>query len=294
MSSARLPDFLIVGAMKSGTSTLQAQLAAQQGIFMTTPKEPNFFSDDDIFARGLGWYQSLFEAAAPGDLKGEASTHYTKRPTYPETVSRMGAVIRAPKLVYVIRDPIERALSHYLHEWSRGTVGRDVARAFAAHPEFTAYGRYPMQLEPFLDRYGRDSLLLTSLEALKTDPQGELTRIGAHIGAPRPCLWDTGVTAQNVSAERSRRLPFHEIIVDSPLARRLRHMLVPKAVRSWIRTTRTRDDRPGLPDDLRGELEETFHPDREALRQLFPGFGALDMSYPFAAGQARSNPDRVT
>ena len=59
------PDFIIIGAMKCGTSTLAAQLACQDGVFLTTPKEPNFFSDDEIYARGHGWYRSLFAAAAP-------------------------------------------------------------------------------------------------------------------------------------------------------------------------------------------------------------------------------------
>ena len=116
-----LPDFIIIGAMKCGTSTLQAQLAAQPGVFMTTPKEPNFFSDDDIFEKGMAWYSALFDGAAPGDLKGEASTHYTKLPNYPDTVSRLKqaydeAGADYPKLVYMIRNPLERAISHYMHE----------------------------------------------------------------------------------------------------------------------------------------------------------------------------------
>jgi hypothetical protein len=60
-----LPDFLIVGAMKSGTTTLAAQIGAQKGLFITTPKEPNFFSDDPVYAQGLDWYRSLFEPARP-------------------------------------------------------------------------------------------------------------------------------------------------------------------------------------------------------------------------------------
>ncbi len=279
MSADRLPDFLIIGAMKSGTSTLQAQLAAQAGIFMTTPKEPNFFSDDDIFAKGMGWYHALYEDAAPGDLLGEASTHYTKLPTHPETVARMGAVIDAPRLIYVIRDPVERAVSQYLHEWSRGSVGRDVIQAFADHPEFIAYSRYPMQLQPFLDRYGRDALLLTSLEALKANPQGQLDRIAAHIGAGGPLVWDAGLKAQNVSAERVRPLPLHGLVVGNPVARALRQTLVPKSVRTRIKVARQRDDRPQLPTDLRQSLAETFAPDRDALAALFPGFDALDLSY---------------
>ena len=55
------PNFIIIGAMKCATTSLHDQLAAQSGIFMSTPKEPNFFSDDDAWRRGLDWYWGLFE-----------------------------------------------------------------------------------------------------------------------------------------------------------------------------------------------------------------------------------------
>ena len=61
------PDFIVVGAMKSATTTLHEQLARQPGVFMSRPKEPNFFSDDAIYARGWGWYSSLFRAASAAD-----------------------------------------------------------------------------------------------------------------------------------------------------------------------------------------------------------------------------------
>ena len=89
----RMPDFIVMGAMKSATSTLHEQLSEQEGFFMTEEKEPNFFSNDEIYAKGLEWYASLFANAAPGDLCGESSTHYTKLPTYPHTVARMRAAL---------------------------------------------------------------------------------------------------------------------------------------------------------------------------------------------------------
>lgn len=275
----RLPDFVIIGAMKSGTSTLQAQLAAQPGIFMTTPKEPNFFSDDAVFARGPDWYSSLFAAAGPEDLRGEASTHYTKLPTYPHTVARMADLLAAPKLIYVIRNPVERAVSHYIHDWSEGRTECDPATAFQRHPELVAYSRYPMQLAPFIDRYGPDRIHLTSLEQLAADPDKELQRIGAHIGAPAPLVWDHAMAAKNVSASRFRHLPLHQLVVRNPVARALRRTLVPKDMRRRIRKTRARTDRPDLPDDLRQDLEALFRPDRAALAQLFPDHPALDLCY---------------
>ena len=273
-----LPDFLIVGAMKCGTTTLAAQLAAQPGVFMTVPKEPNFFSDDEVWARGPDWYRGLFAGAAPSDLRGEASTHYSKLPTHPETLPRMASLLERPRILYMIRDPVERTVSHYIHGWSRGEMSGDPAAAFARHPELVAYGRYGMQIAPYLDRFGADAVFLTSLEQLTAAPQDELDRIGAFLG--RRLRWRDDLGAQNVSAERSRRLPLHGLLVDNPVATALRRALVPKALRTRIREGRRMRDRPDLPDALRAAIEGEFAADRELLARLFPGHPALDLCYP--------------
>lgn len=277
------PDFLIIGAMKSGTTSLQAQLAAQTGIFMTTPKEPNFFSDDNVYARGADWYESLFLDAAPGDLKGEASTHYTKLPTYPETITRLAAMVPTPRLIYVIRNPMIRAVSHYIHEWSRSTMNGDVQDAFVHNDEMVAYGCYGMQIAPFVDRFGPEAVMLTSLEQLQSDPDEELVRIGQHIGAPYPLVWDQDMMAQNVSAGRVRKIPFQKLLIDNPVAEILRRTLVPKSVRAQLRASRSMTDRPTLPEGLQQELKQRFAEDRKVLAQLFPDHPAIDLCYPFCA-----------
>lgn len=113
------PDFIIIGGMKCATSTLHEQLALQPGIFMTSLKEPNFFSNDEEFAKGMDYYQSLFAGAQPQDLCGESSTHYTKLPTYPDTVKRLAEAFPQTKFIYVMRHPIDRLVSQYIHEWTR-------------------------------------------------------------------------------------------------------------------------------------------------------------------------------
>lgn len=276
-----LPDFLIVGAMKCGTTTLAAQLGAQPGLFMTTPKEPNFFSDDDVWARGRAWYEALFDSA--GDrIRGEASTHYTKLPHHPHTLERMRALLAAPRIVYMIRNPVQRAVSHYIHEWSQGAMGADPVAAFATHPELVDYGRYGMQIAPFLEAYGAEAVLLTSLERLTAEPQAELARIAAHIGLAGPVRWQDEMAAQNVSAERVRRLPLHGLLVDNRLAEALRRTLVPKALRDRIRKARTIGARPDLPPDLIAGLQAAFLQDRARLATQFPGHPALADCYPFA------------
>lgn len=276
-----LPQFLIIGAMKCGTTTLQAQLAAQPGIFMTTPKEPNFFSDDAVFARGMGWYRGLFAGARPGDLRGEASTHYTKRPTHPDTLDRLRPHCPDLRLIYMIRNPVQRAVSHYIHEWSEGRMGPDPVAEFDRHPEMVDYGRYGFQIAPWIDAYGADAVMLTSLEQLTADPQAELTRLARHIGL-EGALWQDDLGAQNVSAERVRRIPFENILIYNPVATALRRVLVPKGLRSAIRNARKIKARPQLPTSLRARLERQFLEDRAELARLFPGHAALDLCYPFA------------
>src|SRR3974390_1289373 len=95
------PDFIVIGAMKSATTTLHEQLARQPGLYMSRPKEPNFFSDDRNYARGLESYHPCFEGCGEEQLVGESSTHYTKLPTHPHTVSRMVRALPHVKLIYV-------------------------------------------------------------------------------------------------------------------------------------------------------------------------------------------------
>ena len=278
------PDFMIIGAMKAGTSTLYDQLARQPDIFMTTPKEPAFFADDAIYAQGADWYRSLF-AEAPADARrGEASTHYTKLPTYPQTVARMQSLKLKPKLIYVIRNPVQRAMSHYLHERSQGVMGEDMTASFEAYPELVEYGCYALQVRPFVEAFGQDSIYLSSLEQLKADPDTEFAKIGAHIGSLSPLVWDHEARPQNVSAERMRRLPMHGLLVESRLSKLLRRSLMPQSLRQKLRAARTMGTaRPELPLPLRSRIEARFGEDRAALAQIFPSHPALDLCYPFTA-----------
>lgn len=276
-----LPHFLIIGAMKCGTSSLQAQLACQPGIFMTTPKEPNFFSDDAIYAKGTAWYESLFEDATPGDLRGEASTHYTKLPTYLETLPRLRQKLKAPKLIYLIRDPMARAVSHYIHEWTMGNMPDNIETAFEHHRELVDYGRYAYQIEPYLKAFGRDAIFLSTLEQMNRAPQLLLDEVGAFLGLKTSLVWQDEQTRVNVSAERIRRLPLHGLLVDNPVAVTLRRSVVPKSLRERIRRRRQMVTRPVISPARQRILKEIFAKDFEDLVSMFPDRAEIAGAYPF-------------
>ena len=215
---SRLPSFIIIGAMKSATSTLYEQLSRQPGIFLPQLKEPNFFSDDQQYARGMDWYASLFNEARPSDILGEASTHYTKLPTYPQTVARMRDWLDQPRLIYVMRHPIDRMISQYIHQWSEGEISCGLDEAVTRYPELVAYSCYARQLAPFIETYGRSAILPVFFDRLRVEPQRELERVCRFIGYSGPVQWETDLSRRNVSAERVRKFPFYDALVDHPIA----------------------------------------------------------------------------
>lgn len=260
---------MIIGAMKCGTTTLAAQLGAQSGIFMTTPKEPNFFSDDENYRKGLKWYASLFDSALPGDIQGEASTHYTKLPRYPQTVARIKQAGLHPRIIYMIRNPLSRLVSHYLHAVSENWTNDPLDIAIKRLPELVDYGLFGRQITPFVDAFGTENILLTSLERLKREPGAELARIGRHIGHSGPVHWVDDLAEQNVSAERVRKLPFHGLLVDNPVATAARRLLVPKGIRTRVRESRRVSQRPALNQQDKADLKTQYLCDLATLESFF-------------------------
>jgi len=262
---APAPDFAIIGAMKSATSTLHVQLSAVSGVAMSSPKEPCFFSDDEIFARGEAWYDACFAHAGPGDLRGESSTHYTKLPTLPHACERLHRRRPDAKLLYVIRHPVDRLVSHYVHGWTEGWYRGDLERAIDEDTTLVAYGRYAMQLRPWLDRFGPEQVLLVAYDGIRTRPQEELARIGAFLGLSKCPTWVEAREPTNVSANRMRRSRFKSWFVDPAWATALRRAFVPKALRERIRARHQMTSRPELRPERRRRLEEIFDEDLATL-----------------------------
>jgi len=110
-----LPNFIIISAMNSGTTSLYNYLKAHPEINPSRPKEPSFFIQDRFSTKGLAWYKSIFKGL--GRYTFEASANYSKRHLFPGVPKRMHQVLPEVKLIYLLRDPIERAKSHYM--WGR-------------------------------------------------------------------------------------------------------------------------------------------------------------------------------
>lgn len=241
------PHFVIIGAMKCATSTLHDQLAGVPGVFMTTPKEPCFFSDDEVWGRGLDWYEGLFSGAGAGDLCGESSTHYTKLPTHPLAAERMHRHLPDARLIYVMRDPIDRLVSHYIHGWSRREISVGIDDAVIQHPELIAYSSYARQIGPWAERYGFGRILPVFFERLTREPAAEFVRIAEFLGLRAgDAVWSPDLEAKNRSSSRLRLSAGLERVIDVPVLRTARRKLLPESVRERIKSRWRMRERPVL------------------------------------------------
>jgi hypothetical protein len=200
-----LPDFLILGAQKAGTTALYAYLRRHPGITGPSWKEVSFF--DRHYARGEAWYRGNFpnKLRARGGLVGEASPSYVFHPLGPE---RVRGLVPEAKLIVLVRNPVDRAFSHYQHEVALGREPLSFEEALEAEDErlrgevermladpryfshawwnytYQARGRYAEQLERWLEVFPREQLLIVPSEDLGSDPAGTYGRVLEFLGAP--------------------------------------------------------------------------------------------------------------
>jgi hypothetical protein len=154
--------------MKCGTTSLHYYLDQHPDIAMSRQKELNFFSRDP-WERGVDWYAGQFDPGA--SIRGESSPSYTWYPMHRGVAERMHSIVPDAKLIYLVRDPIERIISHYLHDYSRGVEHRGLEDAVAdpQNGRYVAVSKYSMQLEQYLAFFPRSSMLVLTHDELLHD-----------------------------------------------------------------------------------------------------------------------------
>jgi hypothetical protein len=146
-----LPNRLVIGGLKCGTTSLHHYLSLHPEVSMSRPKELNFFVAELNWELGSEWYASHFDRDAR--VRGETSPHYTNLPRFDGVAGRMRELLGAgARIVYMVRDPIERMLSHYFHNLGGGYDSRPIEQALGdPGSAYIARSRYAMQIAPYLE-----------------------------------------------------------------------------------------------------------------------------------------------
>ena len=196
---AAIPNLFIVGAMKCGTTSLHNYLDQHPSISMSSVKEPNIFTGPD-WQEELSRYELLVDGEAP--VRGESTTDYTKYPLFPEVPARIAEVAPHTKLVYLVRDPLNRCISHWLHNAQRGYEKRPFGEAVRdfdnPHNSYLSPGRYATQVERYLEHFEPDQLLVLDQGHLLKDRLATVRRVFRFLGV------DDGFVSPAFDAELNR------------------------------------------------------------------------------------------
>jgi Sulfotransferase family len=202
-TGAALPDLIVIGAMKCATSAVHQYLDAHPDISMSDPKELNFFNGPEVpppgpppswwmfgqWHRGLDWYTRQFDPKAP--LRGEASPGYTS-PNEPQVAERMASVVPDVRLIYLVRDPVRRAVSQYAHHRRDGTETRGLTDALLdPGSQYLSRSRYYERLSPFLTFFTSAQIHVVVQERLLVRRTDEVRHLYEHVRADPAWRHDT-------------------------------------------------------------------------------------------------------
>lgn len=262
-------DFMMIGAQKCGTTSLATQLAAHPAICFCRDKEPGYFNRVQNWQAGLDGYHALYDPK-PGQLCGEASTMYTFRPEHEETHRRLYDYNPELKLIYIMRDPVERMISHYSHNLVRSIVQEEPEAALAKDPTYLDRSRYAMQLAPYLDLFGRDQILLLIFEEYIADQTAALRAITQFLGIAdaKGAATEETVVHKTVG-EYYLKYSAVEEMVKSGLFQAVRPY-IPEVLRKGVRRRLSNklDDKPTFPVALQRQLQRELAADVAAIEAL--------------------------
>lgn len=198
-----LPAFVGIGALKAGTTYLDALLRTHPGITMPhTMKEVQFFTEHH--ARGPGWYAEQFRGDE-GRLRGEISPQYLAGEECPERMARM---LPDAKLILIVRDPAERAYSQYKHWVQETGYQKDFDTFLEEHPSGIDRGRYWTHLQRYLRHYSPDRVHVIVFEELVADPAAQLRELHAFLGVDPGHVPPNIGEAANVSGDPRFRFAY--------------------------------------------------------------------------------------
>jgi hypothetical protein len=244
MDKTLTPNLFIIGASKAGTTALHTYLDLHPDICMGSAKEPCFFVDPAHLAErwpfmarnpvsyDLDTYLSTFDEGRDAAYRGESSTLYAMHPSIPGVAGRIAAMSPDARIIYMVREPVARTISHYWQEtlWLHET--RPMAEALSSDSIYKDTSDYALQLEEYLKHFDSCNIHVVVNERMRSDREAVLAEIFDWLGvvpfSPAPAdLQDIHVSP---STGRAPRLPGVRAFRDSGLWRRIRRLLPDGAI----------------------------------------------------------------
>jgi hypothetical protein len=266
-SGLALPNLIVIGAQKCGTSGLHYYLGLHPEVSMSDPKELNFFIEERNYPRGLEWYARHFDPAAR--CRGESSPNYTAYPQHLGVPERMAAAVPDAKLIYIVRDPIDRITAHWVHNYAKRRE-KGSLRETLLHPNtsYVSRSRYFMQLQRFLEHFPAEQILVLDNQDLRDDRMPTLRRVFEFAGVD-PSFEHPKFEQVRHSTSKKKRATRLGMRVQRASRSRLGRR-VPR--RAWLAMdvalplSKPIEKPTGVREALGDEVLEVLHEDAERLR----------------------------
>lgn len=272
-----LPTFFVIGAPRAGTTSLYQYLALHPEIGMSRLKEPHFFADNIPSPVERVSNRAAYEALFPADtaVRGEASPSYTCFAQHSGPPERISELIPDARFIYLVRDPVERTMSHYLHRVSVENERRSLSDALGdvedpANP-YTCPSRYATQLERYLDYFPRERILIIDQKDLLARRADRMREVYAFLGVDPEFTSPQFHEQLGASNDRRRYRQGYFRVINRVAASPLR--VLPARARRAMRNGMERIlfpalEKPTMSDDLRDRLVNLYAPEMERFRQL--------------------------
>jgi hypothetical protein len=261
-----LPNLVVIGAMKAGTTSLHRYLGRHPDVAMSERKELDLFVRPDWRER-LAWYRAHFPAEAP--WRGESSPNYAKRRRFPDVPARIAEALPDVRIVYILRDPVERIVSHYVHLVAARKESRPLEEALDEldHNPLVDPSLYHAQLGAYLAHFPSSRIHLTSLEELAASPRATMAALFRFLGVDPTFDSPDFARVHHPSHRKRRATPLGRVALRSLGAWRVNR--VRRRAKVVDRVLRAGPvERPVLADGLRHRLEDRLREDVRDLRRL--------------------------
>jgi hypothetical protein len=282
-----LPNLIVIGGQKCGTTSLHNYLSAHPQIAMSREKELDFFTSWGQ-RRGLDWYEQHFTQPAP--VRGESSPSYSAWPHILGVPEAIHETLDDVRLIYLVRDPVDRIVSEYLHNVGHGQERRSLSRVAAERgfeeSPYVAKSRYAMQLERYLDLFDSSQLLVLTQESLSRDRLATLRVVFRFLGVEESFVSPRFARRYNKARDRRAGVALAERARGALGDQRFERLTgrVPRAAqRLGDRVVRRPIESPDLPEELRSRLVALLAEDTARLA----GLTGLDLGH---WSTARVNP----
>ena len=256
---ATMPSLIIIGGLKCGTTSIHHYLGLHPEIHMSKPKELNFFVEELNWDLGLDWYASRFDDRFK--VSGESSPHYTNLPRFKGVPARIREHCPDARLLYMVRDPIKRILSHWVHATGAGYETGDLVEVLS-NPDSSYINRskYWMQLQPYLEHFDREQIEIITQEELQSEREETMRKAFAFAGVDENFTSEQFDREWEKSAAKSGdKYQFMEKLIKLPGFRSFDRNFdrLPESMR-WIVEKVVHDpDKPSAPKPKLSEEAET-------------------------------------